>query len=181
MSRRELALLAACVAALALAACTSNSSAAPPTPTGRPASSSLPTPHAHASYRPATAYVSKAADVYRGTEIFCLRSPLSGTARYSVHDGRVSFSLNVHGLPSKTGVGLDWINNPARGYLVGAFTTAASGSYAGVANIPGRGSAGHRHQVPACRRDRPARDRETLPRVTLATTKPASDTMDDDG
>jgi hypothetical protein len=134
VSRRELAVLAACVAALALAACTSTSSAAPPTPTGRIASSSLSTPHAHTSYRPAIAYVSNAADVYRGAEIFCLRSPLSGTARYSVHSGRVSFTLDVHGLPAKTGVGLDWINNPARGYLVGAFTTGASGSYAGVAN-----------------------------------------------
>jgi hypothetical protein len=131
---RELALLAACVAALALAACTTgNNSAAPPTATGS-TTSSQSTRHAHAAYRPATAYVSRAADVYRGAEIFCLRSPLSGTARYSVHSDRVSFTLDVHGLPSKTGVGLDWINNPARGYLVGAFTTGASGSYAGVAD-----------------------------------------------
>jgi hypothetical protein len=73
--------------------------------------------------------------VYRGTETFCLRSPLSGTARYSVHDGGVNLTLDVRGLPSKTGVGLDWINNPVRGYLVGAFTTGASGSYNGAAQM----------------------------------------------
>jgi hypothetical protein len=88
-----------------------------------------------ASYRAATAYVSRSAHVYRGTETFCLHSPLSGTARYSVHRSRASFTLDIRDLPSKTGVGLDWINNPARGYLVGAFTTGASGSYDGVADM----------------------------------------------
>jgi len=71
--------------------------------------------------------------VYRGTEPFCLRSPLSGTARYSVQAGRASFSLDIQGLPPKTDVGLDWVNNPVRGYLVGAFTTDAAGSYVGTA------------------------------------------------
>jgi len=47
----------------------------------------------------------------------------------------VSFTLDIRGLPSKTAVGLDWVNNPARGYLVGAFTTGTSGSYAGMADI----------------------------------------------
>jgi hypothetical protein len=71
--------------------------------------------------------------VYRGTETFCLRAPLSGTARYSVHAGRASFTLDIHGFPPKTGVGLDWINNAVRGYLVGAFTTNAAGGYIGTA------------------------------------------------
>jgi hypothetical protein len=71
--------------------------------------------------------------VYRGGETFCLRSPLSGTARYSVHAGRASFTLDIHGLPPRTGVGVDWINNPVRGYLVGAFTTGAAGGYVGAA------------------------------------------------
>ena len=134
--QRELGPLAACIAALTLAACTTGySSAAPPKPTGSTATSIQSTLHAHASYRPATAYVSRSAHVYRGTETFCLHSPLSGTARYSVHGSRVSFTLDVRGLPSKTGVGLDWINDQARGYLVGAFTTGASGSYDGVADM----------------------------------------------
>ncbi len=30
-------------------------------------------------------------------------------------------------------MGLDWINNPVRGYLVGAFTTNPTGSYVGIA------------------------------------------------
>ena len=134
--RTGLALLAACFAALALPACTTgHSSAAPSRSTGSTGSNSQSTLRPHASYPAANAYVSRAAHVYRGTEIFCLRSPLSGTARYSVHGGRVNFTLDIRGLPSKTGVGLDWINNPARGYLVGAFTTGASGSYAGVADM----------------------------------------------
>ena len=133
---RELGPLAACIAALTLAACTTGySSAAPPRSTGTTASNSRPSLRARAPYHPATASVSRAAHVYRGTETFCLHSPLSGTARYSVHGGRVSFTLDIRGLPSKTSVGLDWINNPARGYVVGAFTTGASGSYDGMANI----------------------------------------------
>ena len=134
VSRRELGPLAACIAALTLAACTTGySSAAPPRPTGTTAGSSQSILRPHASYRPATASVSRAAHVYRGTETFCLHSPLSGTARYSVHGGRVSFTLDIRGFPPKTGAGLDWINNPVRGYLVGAFTTDASGSYIGAA------------------------------------------------
>lgn len=127
MSRREIGSFAACIAALALTACTTGySSAAPPRPAGSTASSSRST-------RPAAAYVSRRAHVYRGTEHFCLQAPLSGTARYSVRAGKVSFTLDIHGLPPNTGVGLDWINNPVRGYLVGAFTTGAAGSYDGVA------------------------------------------------
>ena len=133
---RELGPLAACFAALALVACTTSySSAAPAGQTGSTASNSQPILHGHAAYRPATAYVSRAAHVYRGTETFCLSSPLSGTARYSVRGGRASLTLDIRGLPSKTSVGLDWINNPVRGYLVGAFTTGASGGYDGVADM----------------------------------------------
>ena len=43
--------------------------------------------------------------------------------------------LDIHGLPPETGVGLDWINNTVRGYMVGAFTTSASGGYAGAARM----------------------------------------------
>ena len=73
--------------------------------------------------------------MYLGTETFCLRSPLSGTARYSVSAGRANLTLDIRGLPFKTSVGLDWINNPVRGSLVGAFTTGASGTYDGVADM----------------------------------------------
>jgi hypothetical protein len=62
-----------------------------------------------------------------------MRSRLSGTVRYSVHGGRASFIIDIHGLPPKTSIGLDWINNAVRGYLVGAFTTSAAGSYMGTA------------------------------------------------
>ena len=73
------------------------------------------------------------AHLYRGTERLCLRSPLSGIAKYSVSAGTPSILLDIHGFPPKTGVGLDWINSAARGYMVGAFTSDASGSYIGAA------------------------------------------------
>jgi hypothetical protein len=136
MFRRELVAAAACITALALTACTTGSrSAAMPRASGRGSSGAQPSPHARASYRPGVVYASRSAHVYRSGETFCLRSPLSGTAQYSVHGGKVSFTLDMHGLPPKTSVGLDWINNPVRGYLVGAFTTGASGSYDGVAQM----------------------------------------------
>ena len=134
MPRRELVPLAACLAALALTACTAgSSSAAIPGPARSESIGGQPSPHNQASYGPGVVHASRSADVYRGTERFCLRSPLSGTARYSIHAGRASFTLDIRGFPPKTGAGLDWINNPVRGYLVGAFTTDASGSYIGAA------------------------------------------------
>jgi hypothetical protein len=134
MFRRELVAAAACITALALTACTTGSrSAAMPRASGRGSSGAQPSPHARASYRPGVVYASRSAHVYRSGETFCLRSPLSGTARYSVHAGRVRIILDVRGFPPKTGVGLDWINNQVRGYLVAAFTTDAAGSYAGTA------------------------------------------------
>jgi hypothetical protein len=64
-----------------------------------------------------------------------LRSPLSGTVEYSVHAGTPSVTLDIHGFPPKTGIGLDWINDTARGYMIGVFTTDASGSYTGAARM----------------------------------------------
>jgi hypothetical protein len=128
MFRRELVAAAACITALALTAYTTGSrSAAMPRASGRGSSGAQPSPHARASYLPGVVYASRSAHVYRSGETFCLRSPLSGTARYSVHAGRARIILDVRGFPPKTGVGLDWINNPVRGYLV------AAGSYAGTA------------------------------------------------
>ena len=80
-------------------------------------------------------YASRSAHLYRGTERFCLHSPLSGTAKYSVHAGTPSIILDIHGFPPRTGVGLDWVNNAARGYMIGAFTTDTSGSYIGAARM----------------------------------------------
>jgi hypothetical protein len=80
-------------------------------------------------------YASRSAHLYRGTETFCLHSPLSGTAKPSVHAGTPSIILDIHGFPPKTGVGLDWINNANRGYMIGAFTTDTSGSYIGAARM----------------------------------------------
>ena len=132
VSRRELVSLAACAAAIALAACSADSSA----PTVLSTSQRGSSPHAHASPRHGSLmYASSWAHLYRGSETFCLRPPLSGTAKYAVHAGIPSFALDIHGFPPKTGIGLDWINNLVRGYMVGAFTTHASGSYIGAARM----------------------------------------------
>jgi hypothetical protein len=134
--RRGLVPLAACIAAFALTACTTGSnSTAIPRPTGNESSRSEPGLSTGASYRPGVVYVSRSAHVYRGIETFCLRSPLSGTARYSVHAGRAGFVLDIHGFLPKMGVGLDWINTAARGYMVGAFTNDAAGGYVGTAQM----------------------------------------------
>jgi hypothetical protein len=135
MPWRGLRPLAASVAVLALAACTTgHSSGGLPSPTGSAGGGSQPARQTHASYRPGIAYASRSAHVYRGAETFCMRSPLSGTARYSIHAGRARFLMDIHGLPPKASVGLDWINNAVRGYMVGAFTTNAAGSYMGTAD-----------------------------------------------
>lgn len=127
-----LARIAACAAAIAMTACTS----APGSHSTTGSSRNEPRPPDHASSGPvAGVYASKSAHLYRGSERFCLRSPVSGTAKYSVHAGTPSIILDIHGLPPKTGVGLDWINNAARGYMIGAFTTDASGSYVGAARM----------------------------------------------
>lgn len=137
VARRGLVLLAAGIAALVLTACTSGTgSAAIPGPADRSESSgSEPGLSARAPYRPGVVYVSRSAHVFRGAETFCLRSPLSGTARYSVQAGRASFVLDIRGFRPKTGIGLDWINSPVRGYMVGAFTTDAAGGYTGTARM----------------------------------------------
>lgn len=133
MFRKELVPAAACITALALTACTTASrSTAMLRPSGSASSPAQPSPSARASYRPGIVYISRSAHVYRGAETFCLRSPLSGTARYSVRAHRARIILDASGFPSKTSIGLNWINNRVRGYLVAAFTTDAAGSYAGT-------------------------------------------------
>ena len=130
MPRADLAWIAACAAAITLTACTSSPSSYTTPESNRQASSA----HVHTSSgQSAVVYASKSAHLYRGTERFCLRSPRSGTAKYSVHRGRASLTLDIHGFPPRTGIGLDWINNAARGYMIGAFSTDASGSYVGAA------------------------------------------------
>src|SRR5580692_4327906 len=117
VSRRELVSLAACADAIALAACSADSSA----PTVLSTRQRGSRPHAHASPRHGSLmYASSWAHLYRGSETFCMPPPLSGTAKYAVHAGIPSFALDIHGFPPKTGIGLDWINNLVRGYMVGA-------------------------------------------------------------
>src|SRR5215469_14292956 len=116
MPRRGFHPLAACMAVLALTACTTgHSSGGLPRSPGSAGRGSQPSSHTYASYRPGIVYASRSAHVYRGTETFCMRPPLSGTARYFVRAGRASFIIDIHGLPPKTSIGLDWINNAVRG------------------------------------------------------------------
>ncbi len=132
MPSRQLACIAAVAATIGITACTTGHSARTVSGPGRSESGTS----AAASPRPSVLIsASSSAHLYRGTETFCLRRPLSGTAEYSVHAGIPHLALDLHGLPPNTGVGLDWVNNAARGYMVGTFTTDPSGTYIGAARM----------------------------------------------
>ncbi len=65
---------------------------------------------------------------FGGLEYFCARQPLTGTIRYDSTSGEVSMDLAVHGLPSRTFVAINWLNNTVRGYVIGNFTTDNDGT-----------------------------------------------------
>lgn len=64
---------------------------------------------------------------YASDENFCAVAPLTGTIRYRAEHGVATFELHVRGLPSRSLIGLDWINDSVRGYTVAAFTTDGTG------------------------------------------------------
>lgn len=65
---------------------------------------------------------------FAGNETFCAGSPLMGTIRYKVAHGDVQLQLGVDGLPAVSTVVVNWLNNPTRGYAIGAFSTDSAGS-----------------------------------------------------
>jgi hypothetical protein len=60
---------------------------------------------------------------FDGDENFCAQHPLNGQIEYRVSSGRASMRIAVGGLPSNAYVGIDWVNNTVRGYLVGSVRT----------------------------------------------------------
>ena len=78
------------------------------------------------SAQPATPLVSVEGG-FAANENFCAEAPLSGTIRYEVKDGAVTFDVRVGNLPHTSLIAIDWINDPVRGYTVAAFSTDATG------------------------------------------------------
>lgn len=64
---------------------------------------------------------------YASDEKFCATAPLTGTIRYMVSQGVATFALGVGGLPRRSVIAVEWINDAVRGYTVAAFNTDASG------------------------------------------------------
>ena len=64
---------------------------------------------------------------FAGNETFCAVSPMTGTIRYEVSDGRARLQLAVGGLPESNTVLVNWLNNSIRGYVIGEFATNSTG------------------------------------------------------
>ena len=64
---------------------------------------------------------------YGMSEPFCAIPSLSGRITYEVIDGEATLLLNVRGLPHDETIGVDWLNNNVRGYLVATFATDGRG------------------------------------------------------
>lgn len=65
---------------------------------------------------------------FGGQEYFCAQRPLGGEIDYNGTSGKVLMHLTVNGLPSKSFVVINWLNNTVRGYTIGSFTTGSDGS-----------------------------------------------------
>ena len=64
---------------------------------------------------------------YASDEEFCATAPLTGTIRYTVNQGVATFAFDVGGLPHRSVIAVEWINDAVRGYTVAAFNTDAGG------------------------------------------------------
>jgi hypothetical protein len=64
---------------------------------------------------------------FAGDETFCGHGGATGRARYVVADGHITLVLALSGLPAQTELGIDWVNNPVRAYLVGTVETDQHG------------------------------------------------------
>ena len=67
---------------------------------------------------------------FGGLEYFCAQQPLTGEIRYDGTSGEVSMDLAIHGLPAKTFVLINWLNNTVRGYVIGTFSSDGDGASA---------------------------------------------------
>lgn len=64
---------------------------------------------------------------FAGNETFCADQPLAGTINYEVSGGQVRLKLDVQGLPAKSTVIVNWLNNSIRGYVIGEFVSNPAG------------------------------------------------------
>ena len=60
-------------------------------------------------------------------ESFCADPPLSGSITYDVSGGQVRLTPEVRGLPARSTVVVNWLNNSIRGYVIGEFVSDAAG------------------------------------------------------
>jgi hypothetical protein len=65
---------------------------------------------------------------FGGQEHFCAQQPLGGEIDYNGTSGDALFKVTVDGLPSKSFVVINWLNNTVRGYAIGSFLAGHDGS-----------------------------------------------------
>jgi len=110
----------AITAGLTLAACsTLTVSCGGGTPRS-PISSSTTMPEAHIS--------TPVQSGFGQDEDFCAQLPLHGTIEYRASEGNATMEVEVKGLPPKSLVVIDWVNNTVRGYEVGSIATDGTGT-----------------------------------------------------
>ena len=64
---------------------------------------------------------------FAGTEAFCATSGFTGSVVYATSGGTATMTVDVAGLPPRASIGVNWLNDPARGYNIAALGTDASG------------------------------------------------------
>ena len=67
---------------------------------------------------------------FRGVENFCASAPLSGHVLYDGMAGNLvprALTVAIGGLPSDSGVYVDWSNDHIRGYIIASFSTDSTG------------------------------------------------------
>lgn len=64
---------------------------------------------------------------FGGTEAFCATGGVTGSVVYAASGGSVTMTVDVAGLPPRAQVGVNWLNDPVRGYNIAAFETDGSG------------------------------------------------------
>jgi hypothetical protein len=66
-------------------------------------------------------------DGFAGRERFCATNPLIGSILYNGTTGAATLDLAVGHLPADRAVEVNWVNDPARAYVVASFATNPNG------------------------------------------------------
>jgi hypothetical protein len=111
---------------VAAAACDSRSSTGN---VGQPTASPLASQSPSASHPspPPQLWVALNTD-YAHDETFCAQPPLTGKIKYNVRAARVTLRFGVGGLPPRSVIAVNWINSPARGYVIAFVHSTAAGT-----------------------------------------------------